>query len=122
MCVYDSSLLVHTSDQRDSSRATSRKKRPATPPTIKVVRASVGFDLEGSANDSSPSAVLLRHSNLEDRYLGIPKDLLSTLADLYFENVYNAHLLLHKRSFQQCLTLGTAKPHVVLSVCAFGAR
>ena len=58
----------------------------------------------------------------EEQYLGIPKSLVSTLVELYFDNVYNAALLLHKRLFLESLAAGTARPHVVLSVCAFAAK
>jgi hypothetical protein len=58
----------------------------------------------------------------QDCYLGIPKDLVSTLVEVYYENVYNAALLLHKKSFLETLAAGTARPHVVLSVCAWAAK
>jgi hypothetical protein len=58
----------------------------------------------------------------DDRYVGIPKALLATLVDLYFENVYNAHLLLHRRSFLAAIDNGTARAHLVLGVCAWGAK
>jgi hypothetical protein len=45
-----------------------------------------------------------------------------TLVDLYFETAYNASLLLHKQSFLEQLALGTATPHIVLSVCAWAAK
>ncbi|KAJ9609082.1 hypothetical protein H2200_006853 [Cladophialophora chaetospira] len=40
----------------------------------------------------------------------------------YYANVYNAGLLLHKPSFLQSLASGTARNHLVLSVCALGAH
>jgi len=58
----------------------------------------------------------------EHAYLGISQDLTYTLAELYFETAYNASLLLHKASFLASLAAGTACPHVVLSVCAWGAK
>ncbi|KAI8633487.1 hypothetical protein F5Y19DRAFT_243861 [Xylariaceae sp. FL1651] len=61
--------------------------------------------------------------NADDKpYLGIPHSLLLELVDRYYENVYNAHLLLHKRLFLESIAEGTACPHVVLSVCAWGAK
>lgn len=58
----------------------------------------------------------------EEQYLGIPKSLVSTLVELFFDNVDNAPLLLHKKLFLDLLAAGTARPHVVLSVCACAAK
>ncbi len=55
-------------------------------------------------------------------YLGISQTLMYKLVDLYFETAYNASLLLHKASFLEALTAGTATPHVVLSICAWAAK
>ena len=57
----------------------------------------------------------------QDHYLGIPRTVLSNLIEVYYSHIYNASLLLHKRLFLQSLTRGSARPHVVLSVCAFAA-
>ncbi|KEF54552.1 uncharacterized protein A1O9_08994 [Exophiala aquamarina CBS 119918] len=57
----------------------------------------------------------------QDHYLGIPRTLLSSLIDVFYSHVYNASLLLHKQLFLQSLTRRTARPHLVLSVCAFAA-
>ncbi|KAK4893554.1 hypothetical protein LTR27_008021 [Elasticomyces elasticus] len=54
--------------------------------------------------------------------LGIPQALIPTLVELYFSNVYNAELLFHKRSFLEALALGTTRPHVILAICAWGAK
>ncbi|KAK6371287.1 hypothetical protein LTS17_009018 [Exophiala oligosperma] len=58
----------------------------------------------------------------QEGYLGIPTTLVPTLVDIYFDHVYNAHLLLHKPSFLASLAAGTVRPHIVLSVCAWGAK
>ena len=58
----------------------------------------------------------------EEVYHGIPGSLLKILVQAYFDNVYNAHLLLHKRSFLESLTAGVARAHVVLGVCAWAAK
>lgn len=55
-------------------------------------------------------------------YLGIPQSLVLTLVDVYFDNVYNASLLLHKGLFLESLAAGTARLHVVLGVCAWAAK
>ncbi|KAF2428304.1 hypothetical protein EJ08DRAFT_671462 [Tothia fuscella] len=73
-------------------------------------------------NTSTASASLLDNPEQCDRYLGIPKTLISTLVEVYFDNVYNATLLIHQRSFLQSLTAGTVRPHLVLSVCAWAAN
>ncbi|KAH8808017.1 hypothetical protein F5884DRAFT_857574 [Xylogone sp. PMI_703] len=68
------------------------------------------------------SAPSFLRSIREEHFLGIPKSLVLTLVDVYFSNVYNADLLLHKPTFLQSLTRGASSPHVVLSVCAWGAN
>jgi hypothetical protein len=52
----------------------------------------------------------------------IPPDLLLTLVNVYYDCVYNASLLLHRRTFMQALSAGTMPRHVILSVCAFAAK
>jgi hypothetical protein len=64
--------------------------------------------------DSTPST--------SDQYLGIPSSLLYKLVEVYYDNVYNATLLLHKQTFLDSLAAGTVRPHIVLSVCAFAAK
>lgn len=56
-----------------------------------------------------------------EHYLGIPKTLLSSLIDVFFSHIYNASLLLRKGDFLDSLAKGTARHHLVLSVCAFAA-
>ncbi|KAH8897750.1 hypothetical protein GQ53DRAFT_884572 [Thozetella sp. PMI_491] len=67
-------------------------------------------------------ALSIPHPLPRSSYLGIPKPLMSELVDTYFSNVYNASLLLHKRTFLESLETGAAQAHVVLSVCAWGAN
>ncbi|KIW93881.1 uncharacterized protein Z519_05196 [Cladophialophora bantiana CBS 173.52] len=58
-----------------------------------------------------------------DHYdLGIPKSLVSTLVEVFFDNAYNATLVLHKMLFLESLERGRANPHVVLSICAWAAN
>ncbi|EXJ69938.1 uncharacterized protein A1O5_07011 [Cladophialophora psammophila CBS 110553] len=45
-----------------------------------------------------------------------------SLVDVYYANVYNASLLLHKRLFLEAIAAGTARHHVVLSVCAWALK
>lgn len=56
------------------------------------------------------------------QYIGLLEHLLPELVEIYFNYVYNAHLLLHKRSFLESVANGTACIHVVLSICAWGAK
>ncbi|KAI8947499.1 hypothetical protein F4801DRAFT_582324 [Xylaria longipes] len=56
------------------------------------------------------------------QYIGLLEHLLPELVEIYFNYVYNAHLLLHKRSFLESIADGTACTHVVLSICAWGAK
>ena len=67
----------------------------------------------------SPTSLIRRPT--EDASLGIPKPLLAALVDVYYSHIYNASLLLHRKTFQQALAAGTADPAVVLSVCAFAS-
>jgi hypothetical protein len=61
--------------------------------------------------------------NPSDAYsLGIPSALVLNLTEIYFSNAYNAHLLLHKPSFLKAITEGTAKSHIILSICAWAAK
>jgi hypothetical protein len=60
--------------------------------------------------------------SLANDELGIPKNLIPTLVDVYFRHVYNAGLLLHRESFLSSIEDGTADPHIVLSVCAWAAK
>ena len=77
----------------------------------------------GAAATGDETSLLPHHiTPVEDRYLGIPKTLLLTLVEVYYDNVYNARLLLHKRQFLESLAAGTARPHIVLSVCAWAAK
>jgi hypothetical protein len=75
-----------------------------------------------SRNTSTASNLLLDDPEEQDHYLGVPKALISTLIQVYYDNVYNATLLFHKASFLQSVAAGTVRPHVVLSVCAWAAK
>lgn len=58
----------------------------------------------------------------KESYHGIPKALVLALIEVYYDNLYNATLLLHKRLLLESLAADTARPHVVLSVCAAAAK
>ncbi|OCT45726.1 hypothetical protein CLCR_01616 [Cladophialophora carrionii] len=91
----------------DSSNSFAR----ATGATLQHATASSGTKWQ-MPNPCPPSSV-------RTPYLGIPRSLIITLVDVYYANVYNASLLLHKRMFLAAIAAGTACQHVVLSVCAF---
>ncbi|RKK42631.1 hypothetical protein BFJ66_g10392 [Fusarium oxysporum f. sp. cepae] len=55
-------------------------------------------------------------------FQGIAPSLVNTLVELYFDNVYQSTLLLHKTIFMQSLADQTVKPHILLSICAWGAN
>ncbi|KAI0390890.1 hypothetical protein F5Y17DRAFT_442748 [Xylariaceae sp. FL0594] len=61
-------------------------------------------------------------SNALYQYLAVSDSVLLELIDIYFDHVYNSHLLLHKPSFLTCVLEGRACAHVLLSVCAWGAK
>ena len=62
------------------------------------------------------------YSGVDHYDLGIPKSLMSLLVEVFFEDAYNATLLLHKRLFLESLEEGRTSPHVILSVCAWAAK
>ncbi|EGU85024.1 hypothetical protein FOPG_04566 [Fusarium oxysporum f. sp. conglutinans race 2 54008] len=55
-------------------------------------------------------------------FQGIAPSLVNTLVELYFDNVYQSTLLLHKTIFMQSLADQTVNPHILLSICAWGAN
>jgi hypothetical protein len=70
-----------------------------------------------------PTSSTIPNYSIVDHYdLGIPKSLMSLLVEIFFEDGYNATLLLHRRLFLESLEEGRSSPHVVLSVCAWAAK
>ncbi|KAF5623176.1 uncharacterized protein FTJAE_10699 [Fusarium tjaetaba] len=55
-------------------------------------------------------------------FQGIAPSLVNTLVELYFDNVYQSTLLLHKATFLQSVADQSIKPHILLSICAWGAN
>ncbi|KAF5974791.1 hypothetical protein FCOIX_8092 [Fusarium coicis] len=55
-------------------------------------------------------------------FQGIAPSLVNTLVELYFDNIYQSTLLLHKGTFLQSLADRTVKAHILLSICAWGAN
>ncbi|KAF5632721.1 hypothetical protein F52700_6258 [Fusarium sp. NRRL 52700] len=101
-----------------TSRVHSGQKRSFTRPT--------GTSKSVESRFLAPVA-LPAHLNAEsvsghDFFQGIAPSLVTTLVELYFDNVYQSTLLLHKAIFLQSLTNQTVKPHILLSICAWGAN
>jgi hypothetical protein len=111
-----------------SKRPSAQKNSKPQQGFLSVTRArevrqvAISEAVQIQSNASNVHKPLLVGPVEQDCYLGIPKDLVSTLVQVYYENVYNAALLLHKKSFLESLAAGTARPHVVLSVCAWAAK
>ncbi|KAI0148667.1 hypothetical protein GGR57DRAFT_475151 [Xylariaceae sp. FL1272] len=53
---------------------------------------------------------------------GVPEELVEELVEIYFRNVYNAPLLLHKKTFLEEIIEGRACQHILLGVCAWAAK
>ncbi len=121
-CVYSSDPPASRKSPYIS--ASARTNRYPSPPPINAQerrhRASGEAVPVGNYPYSTP--VLLSDYPEENPYLGISKSLIYTLVEVYYENAYNARLLLHKGLFLESLAAGTANPHVVLSVCAWAAK
>ncbi|CAJ0552245.1 Ff.00g062240.m01.CDS01 [Fusarium sp. VM40] len=101
-CYYDNNV-VHVRARKDKSRATSRIDRSVVPHSQSLA--------------SAPSLDVTNNF-----YQGVPPSLVPILIDLYFENVYQSDLFLHKPSFLQTLANQTVRPHIFLSICAWGAN
>ncbi|KAH7148987.1 hypothetical protein B0J13DRAFT_295137 [Dactylonectria estremocensis] len=75
-----------------------------------------------AGRDAVSAPGVLRDRPTDESQLGIPTALALTLAEAYFDNMYNAGYFLPRRHFLEALTAGIAHHHVVLSVCAWGAN
>ncbi|XEV06097.1 hypothetical protein FSHL1_011384 [Fusarium sambucinum] len=74
---------------------------------------------------SEPSTSAIGTATLEtpdDNCSVIPPSLVNILVELYFKNVYQSSLLLHKATFIKSVANSTVRLHVLLSICAFGAN
>lgn len=130
-CVYDSSPAVATRKKpnnpvvpvRTHTLATTDQCSSPGASSLNDERLSAGTNA-GLGTDSrsfDPNPIPYDHPQ-ELQYIGIPGQLILELVELYYENVYNASLLLHKQLFLRSLAAGTARPPVVLSVCAWAAK
>ncbi|KAI0195222.1 hypothetical protein EV127DRAFT_332779 [Xylaria flabelliformis] len=107
VCTYSNSQLPERSTR--TAQQTALREDVSSKPTQNLPK-----DLTAQATPSSAGS--------SKQYIGLLEHLLPELVDIYFNYVYNAHLLLHKRSFLESIADGTACTHVVLSVCAWGAK
>lgn len=103
----------------------SSNRRTVYAPTQSQVRNPSNHSKHGQLDTqdhtgSDPQVILTVPK--DGLYLGISDSLMCTLVDTYFENAYNASLLLHKGRFLQSLSAGTAQAHLVLSICAYAAK
>ncbi|CEI69321.1 unnamed protein product [Fusarium venenatum] len=73
-----------------------------------------------SLSEPSPSAT--GTATLEAPDDKIPPSLINILVELYFKNVYQSSLLLHKATFIKSLANSTVQHHVLLSMCALAAN
>ncbi|KAH7148209.1 hypothetical protein EDB81DRAFT_791762 [Dactylonectria macrodidyma] len=118
-CNYNGSSTTARS-RKPSQRA---HKRPSLIPTTArdgEIDGNGGTMQAGRDVVSTPTA--LRDYPTTESQLGIRTTLALTLAEAYFDNIYNAGFFLPRRLFLESLAAGTAHHHVVLSVCAWGAN
>ncbi|KIX03502.1 uncharacterized protein Z518_07055 [Rhinocladiella mackenziei CBS 650.93] len=109
-CIYSTPAHVrnHSKWRQASTSAVDEYASPA--PT--AARGARPTEVAQPANTQVPlPSVLLHQPALEERYLGIPKSLVFTLVETYYDN---AHLLLHKRLLLESVRADTAQPHIVL--------
>jgi hypothetical protein len=113
-----------TSSLLQSARVTDTPPTPVSTTTPSreeghsTYRGSYGAE---TTRNKYPIPPLLLTSPSQDYNLGIPESLVSSLIEVYYSDVYNASLLVHKRMFLEAVAAGTARPQVVLSVCAIAS-
>ena len=124
-CVYTSSAdtvrNISKPAQSSTSVVTNSQPLPAPSTPREGRHATSKETLHGSSRLLSPPSPELDDPAVK-HYLGIPESLVLTLVEVYYDNVYNASLLLHKQTFLDSLAAGTARPHLVLGVCAWAAK
>lgn len=103
-------------EARDIVPRSSEKPRQTTPSLNPYVEQT---SLPAVTHNSTPTHVNAVGQGI---YLGIPRPLISELVEIYYENVCNSTLLLHRKRFLESVQHGTVVPHTLLSVCAWGAK
>ncbi|KAK5062508.1 hypothetical protein LTR84_004581 [Exophiala bonariae] len=99
------------------ARSTVPRKAQQTPPSLDPYYGQT--NLPALTHNSNRTHVNTVGQGI---YLGIPRPLIKELIEIYYENVCNSTLLLHKTSFLESVSKGTVVPHTLLSVCAWGAN
>lgn len=118
ICIYADATCSHDTSQSTKalapthSKATQLNHFPLAATSHSSITSSVGTH----AFEQPPP-----RPSIQENHLGIPKALLSHLIDVFYSHIYNASLLLRKSDFLDSLARGTARHHLVLSVCAFAA-
>lgn len=113
-CIYSSDSVVVRQRARQSSSMSNNEYPSPAPTTV--------LDSNKRPTNSEHLVSSVPHSLTNDCYLGIPKVMVSTLVDIYWNNLYNASLLLHKRVFLEALESDSVRPHIILSICASAAK
>ena len=124
-CTYSTNLTVAKHGSRppwDSMAMRTASCTPSASTSTKKGRTIASNNEASQARNYTTSPEPLLRQPVEERYYGVPNSLILQLVEVYYENMYNARLLLHKRIFLESLAAGTAKPHTVLSVCACAAK
>lgn len=123
-CVYGYEQTITASPPVSRNLGSTRDRPPLATRRLLQQQKRI-FPRETSdvnPNRISPTSRLAGQRLSEEHYHGIPKALVLALVQVYFENLYNAKLLLHKRLFLESLEAGTSPAHIVLSVCASAAK
>ncbi|KAF4339116.1 hypothetical protein FBEOM_6934 [Fusarium beomiforme] len=102
----------------DNPTARIRTNRRAAN-AVRSTRSSHSIPLAPAA---VPTPLLITPDSSQDYYKDIKPSLINTLVELYFNNVYQSTLLLRKSTFLQSLAAQIVRPHVLLSICAWGAN
>jgi len=116
--VYSKETITPARVTKRFKRSHPNPKRPSAD-VLSVIAARQAKDSLDTARTLETVALTAPLTNND---LGIPKNLMTTLVDVYFRHVYNAGLLLHRDSFLSSIADGTANPHIMLSVCAWAAK
>ena len=121
VCSYSSTA---TTSRKHPSFVTASINRPvrSSPKEPKGKNTANGTTRSDGRRPVPTSSTLPSYSSVDHYDIGIPKSLMLLLVEVFFEDAYNATLLLHKPSFLESLEEGRASPHVVLSVCAWAAK
>ncbi|KAI1016866.1 hypothetical protein LB504_007077 [Fusarium proliferatum] len=127
---------IRCSGERPSCKRCSRLKNTCQYDTSRTHgRATNGTRKSAGAHGTSrsvhsshldpvvqPAFLSIERASNHDFFRGIAPSLVNTLVELYFDNVYQSTLLLHRSTFMQSLANQTIKPHILLSICAWGAN